>query len=275
MSLSQLLDLTGRSFTPLPILQFFPLIDSGIPQRTSSALLSVLTTRLDELRNAHFDFHDLSLSHAPAALSMISFFWNSAVGNRLPDRRNWIKALEADSQNCFCLKLFLTLVSLKTMKKLTLFTQFSVNLRVLATSVLKMVFSTCRKFLSMIPNIPTFTLCLLPYAAWSLCHFTPTLLAPTLIADAPFIAFRVIVFWSGMYQYCKRMVKSCPGCALSNCTKRSSNGLVYSIPTDAPVRFLFVDVYATGADLNVEGNRHYLITACGMKSFAVGESLPE
>ena len=38
---------------------------------------------------------------------------------------------------------------------------------------------------------------------------------------------------------------------------------------------LFVDVYAVGANLNFEGNKHYLIAACGMTSFAIGEPSPE
>ena len=68
-----------------------------------------------------------------------------------------------------------------------------------------------------------------------------------------------LFFWPGMYQYCKRMVKACPGCALSNCTTRISEALVNSFPMDAPIRILFVDVYAAGTDLNFEGNSHYLI----------------
>ena len=38
---------------------------------------------------------------------------------------------------------------------------------------------------------------------------------------------------------------------------------------------LFVDMYAAGAEMNFDGNKHYLIAACGMTSFAVCEATPE
>ena len=85
----------------------FSLVDSGIPQRTSSSLLSTLTDRLDQIHNKNFDLHDSSLSHIPAALSHISVFLYGDVGTCLHDRRHWIKALEADPQT----KLFLAIVS--------------------------------------------------------------------------------------------------------------------------------------------------------------------
>ena len=71
------------------------------------------------------------------------------------------------------------------------------------------------------------------------------------------------------------MVKACPGCALSNCTRRSSDALVYSVPMNTPINVLFVDVFTAGADLNFEDNKHHLIAVCGMTSFAVGELVPE
>ena len=41
------------------------------------------------------------------------------------------------------------------------------------------------------------------------------------------------------------------------------------------MRILFVDVYAAGSDINIERNCHYLIAACSMTSFTVGEPSPE
>ena len=38
---------------------------------------------------------------------------------------------------------------------------------------------------------------------------------------------------------------------------------------------LFVDIYAAGAEMNFVGNKHYLIAACGMTTFAVCEPTPE
>ena len=52
----------------------FSLMDSGVPQRTSIAILSALTDRLDSLRLEEFELHDPSLRHAPSALCQISAF---------------------------------------------------------------------------------------------------------------------------------------------------------------------------------------------------------
>ena len=44
---------------------------------------------------------------------------------------------------------------------------------------------------------------------------------------------------------------------------------------DAPMRVLFVDIYATGSEFNFEGTKHHLIAACGMTSFAICEPTAE
>ena len=74
-----------------------------------------------------------------------------------------------------------------------------------------------------------------------------------------------------MYNYIKRLIKACPGCSLKNVTVTRSSDLVYGFPIDAPMRVLFVDVYAAGADLNFDGTKHYLIAACGMTAFGICE----
>ena len=83
------------------------------------------------------------------------------------------------------------------------------------------------------------------------------------------------VFWPGMYAYIKKMCIACPGCSLSNITKSRVADLVYSFPIEAPMRVLFVDIYAAGAEFNFEGTKHYLIAACGMSTFAIAEDTAE
>ena len=85
----------------------FSLMDSGVPQRTSIAILSALTDRLDSLRLEEFELHDPSLRHAPSALCQISAFLNGAVGTKLPDNRHWSKALQDDPET----KLLMRIVS--------------------------------------------------------------------------------------------------------------------------------------------------------------------
>ena len=80
---------------------------------------------------------------------------------------------------------------------------------------------------------------------------------------------RQCYFWPGMFQYVKRMCQTCPGCSLSNLTKNRSADLVYSFPIEAPMKVLFVDIYAAGAEFNFVCTKHYLIAACGVTSFVI------
>ena len=82
-------------------------------------------------------------------------------------------------------------------------------------------------------------------------------------------------FWPGMYQYCKRLIKACPGYSLSNITQSRSSDLVYSFPIEAPMQVLFLDIYAVGVEFNFDGTKHYLSGACGMTSFTICEATPE
>ena len=65
------------------------------------------------------------------------------------------------------------------------------------------------------------------------------------------------------------MCKACPGCSLYNITQNRCADLVHSFPIDAPIQFLFVDIYAAGTEINFDGTKHYLIGACGMTSFGI------
>jgi len=78
-----------------------------------------------------------------------------------------------------------------------------------------------------------------------------------------------------MFQYIKKMCKTCPECSLANLTRNRSSNLVYSFPIDAPMRVMFVDIYAAGAEFNFLRTKHYLIAACRMTAFAVCEDTAE
>ena len=78
-------------------------------------------------------------------------------------------------------------------------------------------------------------------------------------------------FWPHLFKYCTKLVRSCSGCVLSNLYNSLSSELVYGFPVDVPMLVLHVDIYVAGTEFNFEGNRHYLIAACGMTTFAVAE----
>jgi hypothetical protein len=80
-------------------------------------------------------------------------------------------------------------------------------------------------------------------------------------------------FWPEMYSYIKKMCNACPGCVLSNPGCEKSSELVYHFPIESPFCVLFVDAYKAGNHSSFEGNEAYLISCCGMTSFAVMEPI--
>ena len=100
-------------------------------------------------------------------------------------------------------------------------------------------------------------------------HFNP--IGGHLNAYRTYFCIRLHYFWPGIFQFCKKLTHSCPGCVTSDITSNRSSKLVYSFPIDEPMNVLHVDIYAAGANFNYEGNKHYLIASWGMTSFSVME----
>ena len=71
------------------------------------------------------------------------------------------------------------------------------------------------------------------------------------------------------------MCKACPVCSLYNTTQNICADLVYSFPIDSPMQVLFVDIYASGTEINFDEKKHYLIGACGMTYFGIYEPTAE
>ena len=82
---------------------------------------------------------------------------------------------------------------------------------------------------------------------------------------------RMRFMWPGMYKYCTKLCRQCPGCALANRTVRRSAELVYQFPVTAPMLVLHVDGYQAGSHASFEGDNCYLVVGCGMSSFAACE----
>jgi hypothetical protein len=253
----------------------FSLLATGVPVKTGRLLVSSLLSRLDSIRTEGFDLHHPSLSHAPAAVSMVPMYTSGAIGSRLPDNDVWRKALLHDKET----KLLLDMIALPSLAESKehisqlhhVFRQparsglFSVKDGIL---YMKEPFQNDTKFVSL--RIVPAALRNIVFVAF---HANP--IGGHLDAFRTFHRIRQRYFWPGMYLYCKRMIAVCPGCSLSNITQRRSADLVYGFPIDAPINVLFVDIYAAGAEHNFEGNKHYLIAACGMTAFSICEPTPE
>ncbi len=69
------------------------------------------------------------------------------------------------------------------------------------------------------------------------------------------------------------MCQSCPGCTLTNTTCGKSGKLIYHFPIEVPSMVLHINGYLAGKESGFEGSSHYLITYCGMCTFAIMEPI--
>ena len=253
----------------------FLLLDCGIPLRTSSTFLNAITQRLDAIRTENFEIHDPLLSHAPAAITMVPAFLNGAIGSRIPDNSIWRKALHNDPMTRTLIELVANPGIAEDRERINslhyIYRQparqgsFTVKDGIL---YMKELFAGEEKFVDL--RIVPASLQNIIFVAF---HANP--IGAHLDTPRTFHRIRQRYFWPGMWQYCKRLIKACPGCSLSKITQTRSSDLVYGFPIDAPMRVLFVDIYSAGADLNFDGTKHYLIAACGMTGFAICEPTTE
>ena len=82
-------------------------------------------------------------------------------------------------------------------------------------------------------------------------------------------------YFPHMYTFVTRMCNACPGCALSNPTKRASSELIYNFPIQAPFLVMHFDAYHAGKHQSFEGNDCFLIGCCGMTGFACAEPVSQ
>ena len=266
----------------------FCLLDCGVPSITSRVLFDAILKRLEAVRAENFETLDSVSSRtrsqgvldpsrfaAPAALAQIAAYTNGAVGSRIPGNDAWRRALLDDPVTSLLLDIVANPAKGESQSVIQpldhIYRQparqghFSTRDGIL---YMKEVFQNDTKFVEL-RIVPT-SLVNIIFIAF---HANP--IGGHLNVYRTYHRIRQRYFWPGMYQYIKRMCKACPGCGLSNITKNRCADLVYSFPMDAPMKVLFVDIYAAGTEFNFEGTRHYLIAACGMTSFAVCEDTAE
>ena len=82
---------------------------------------------------------------------------------------------------------------------------------------------------------------------------------------------RLRFYFPNMFTFVKRMCNACPGCTLSNPTRRLPSELVYNFPIQAPFMVMLFDAYHAGKHQSFEGHDCYLIGCCGMTTFACVE----
>jgi hypothetical protein len=80
-------------------------------------------------------------------------------------------------------------------------------------------------------------------------------------------------YWLEIYSYINCMCNACPGCALANPIKSKSSKLVYNFSIEVPFLVLFVGAYSARKHSSFDGFDTYLVTCCGMTSFASMEPI--
>ena len=253
----------------------FCLLDCGVPSHTSCVLLDAVLKRLETIRIENFEIFHPSRYAAPAAIAQVPAFTNGAVGSRIPGNSSWRRALSEDPVTQLILEIVANPALGESQKYIQpldyIYRQparqghFTIRDGIL---YLKEIFQNDVKFVEL--RVVPASLVNIIFVAF---HANP--IGGHLNPYRTYHRIRQRYFWPGMYQYIKRMCKACPGCSLSNITKNRCADLVYSFPIDAPMRVLFVDIYAAGSEFNFEGTKHYLIAADGMTSFAICEDTPE
>ena len=87
------------------------------------------------------------------------------------------------------------------------------------------------------------------------------------------LCIRLHFYFPNMWTYVKRMCNACPGCSLSNPSKRVSSKLVYNFPVQAPFVVMHFDAYKARNHKSFEGHNCYFIDCCGMTAFACGKPI--
>jgi hypothetical protein len=243
--------------------EFFCLIDCGISKATSRLFLGAILNKLDSVNVESFEVSMPRQIAAAAATAMIPTFVNGAIGSRIPDNCTWAIALTEDPVTNMLLDMVSSPAiaqSQEVVNKLPyIFRQparqghFIMRDKIL---FMREIFQNDDRYIEL--KIVPESLRNIIFVAF---HANP--IGGHLNAHRTYHRICQRYFWPGMYQYIKKMCNSCPGCSLANITKNRSADLVYSFPIEAPMKVLFVDIYAAGAEINFVGTKHYLI-ACSM-----------
>ena len=89
------------------------------------------------------------------------------------------------------------------------------------------------------------------------------------------VRIRLRFFWQGLYTYCKNMISKCAGCTLSGAMTSPSKELVYGFPIDGHMEVLHVDGFTVGASIHYACDKGFLVSTCGMCTYAVADPVPE
>ena len=243
-------------------------MDGAIPGMTLVWILDHVHDRLNDIRDKNTEIFESSNHAAPAAHAQA--FMNGAIEVKMPSCKDWIREYSADNETA-------QLCELVT------------NPSKINTKTLGKINHNYRGPLRRSQIIIEDDMLVLKDHIHGKGSYIKLQLVPEGLRNIIFIAFhsnpigghfnaycifhqiKLRFYWPGMYSYITDMCKKCPGCALSNATKRRSSELIYSFPIEAPFKVIHIDGYTAGKHQIFEGDKLYLVVCCGMCTFAVME----
>ena len=86
---------------------------------------------------------------------------------------------------------------------------------------------------------------------------------------------RLKFFWPGLYTYYNNIISKCAGCNFSGAMTSPSKELVYAFTIHGPMNVLHMYVFTVGASIHYACNKGFLVSTCGMCTYAVADPVPE
>ncbi len=231
--------------------------------------------QLHDIQTGNADVIDPSSNAAPAAASIVPSLLDGVVSRSMPSDADWTTAYESDED---CKRILAMLRDPSLIVKTNLEQVHYIFRQPLRSSLIKLEDGILYLYERITASEPqAVKLRIVPRRFRNLLftafHANP--IGGHLSAYRTFARLRLCYFWPGMFAYCKKMCRACPGCHLSNITRHSSRELIYSFPIDAPMLVLHLDVYHAGAHSGFSGAKYYLIATCGMTAFSICEALSD
>ena len=251
-------------------------LDAAVPGLTSAHIFHHVHERCIHIRSKNFEIFEPNQFAAPAAYAptfpCVHTFLNRAIGTRIPDKDSWVKAYTNDPEMSSIISFIVNpgTISQRNLEAAKLNPNYR---QALWQSNIKLDDGILYYHEPIAGSASYARLQLVPLAFRNIViiafHSNPS--GGHLNVVRMFHRIRLRFYWRNMYSYISRMCSACPGCALTNPMRAKSRELLYNFTIEAPFLVLHIDGYQAGKESGFEGSSHYLITCCGICTFAAME----
>jgi hypothetical protein len=218
-------------------------LDAAIPGCTSAHIFDQLLSRLVCIRDANCSIFSPNQYAAPAVCAQA--FLNSAVGIKLPDKDQWIKAYSHDPVMQSILGFIKQpgTISNKALEASGIDYKYRAALQH-SCILLEDGILIYRKPLAGLSSYACLQLVLAEFFNILFVAFHTNPIGGHFNTYHTLHCMRLWFYWPGMFKYIKGMCRACPGCTLANPTHSKSAKLVYHFSIKAPMMVLYIDGYS-------------------------------